>query len=297
VFRKNNNCVPLFASVLVFCAVSLQGAERYRASEPQMGSIATITLYADSPEQAQQAFIKAFARITELNGVLSDYDPNSELSRICESARRPGKDLSSILSFSAKLASETEGAFDLTIGPLTRLWRQARKERRIPTLAEVDGALERVGYTKLEGSRCTVAGMQLDAGGIAKGYAADEALAVLKSLGISRALVAMSGDIVSGDPPPGKDGWNVMVADQVRLLRNEAVSTSGDEFQHHEVQGVRYSHIIDPRTGWALRNSRSIAVIAKTGMETDAIATAVSVGGPDTARKLTQRGGITIIFR
>lgn len=269
--------------VALLCwASALTAAQRYRISEPHMGSLATITLYAATSGEAQEAFAQAFARIAELDSILSDYNPNSELSRYCKFNQPTGKDLTAILRFSQEIADETGGAFDIRIGALTRLWRQARKERRLPAQAEIEQALNRTG-----------ACAQLDAGGIAKGYAADQALAVLRRLGIRAALVAMSGDIAIGDPPPGAKGWKVLVAGRVRILRNTGVSTSGDTYQHHEVDGVRYSHIIDPRTGWALQNSSRVAVLARTAMEADAIATAVSVSG----RHSTQRRGVEIIVR
>jgi FAD:protein FMN transferase len=244
-----------------------------------MGTVATITLYASTPDEAQQAFVKAFARIAELDAILSDYKPDSELSRFCESRKPPGRDLAAVLKFAKEISAETHGAFDIAIGPLTRLWRQARKDNRLPTRKEIDEVRSRAGC------------VPLDAGGIAKGYAADEALSVLRSVGIQSALVAISGDIAIGDPPPGQQGWKVMIAGQTRTMHKRGVSTSGDTYQRQEIDGVRYSHIIDPRTGWPLENSHSVAVIANTAMEADAVATAVSVAGRDAV----QRPGVEII--
>jgi len=249
-----------------------------------MGSLARIVLYAASPDEAQQAFVLAFRRIEELNAILSDYDPQSELSRFCSSAEAPGPDLSAVLNYSQQLARETNGAFDITSGPLTRLWREARREKRLPTEAQIREARKRTGYRKLKHGRCGTRGMQLDVGGIAKGYAADQAIAVLKRAGITSALVAMSGDIVVSGSPPGKPGWTIQHSGQVEMLANAAVSTSGDEFQFLEVNGIRYSHIIDPRTGYALQDTVPVSVVARTGMEADAIATAVSVDRTCAAR-------------
>jgi thiamine biosynthesis lipoprotein len=246
-----------------------------------MGSLVSITLYADSPDNAQRAFVAAFARIEELNRILSDYDPNSELSRACDSNLPLSPELRTIIDYSQKLAAETNGAFDITVGPLTRLWREARRNKQLPSNTQIAGALRRTGYKKLSLEngrlRCAVTGMRLDAGGIAKGYAADEALAAIRKTGIRSALVAMSGDIVCGDPPPGKSGWRVRSLEKTLTLSNAAVSTSGDEFQFVEIDGIRYSHIIDPRSGMALRNSRPVSIVGKKGMETDAKATAASV--------------------
>lgn len=269
----------LLTAALVTACV-LPAAERYEAAEPQMGSVATITLYADTPQLARQAFAKAFARIAELDSILSDYKPQSELSLYCDQPR--SADLAAVVRFAEELSAETDGAFDIRAGALTRLWREVRQRKRLPTAHEIRHALS------LRKSLC-------DAGGLAKGYAADQALAVLRSLGIGRALVAMSGDIAVGDAPPGKPGWRVLVAGQVLILTNVGVSTSGDEFQGIDVDGVRYSHIIDPRTGQALRDVPPVSVIARTAMEADAVATAVSVGGLGVARRLRASRSVQII--
>lgn len=274
-----------------FIATGLVAAERYQASEPHMGSLATITLYADSPDQAQRAFLAAFGRIAELNRILSDYDPESELSRACQSDTRPSPDLLTIVAKAQHLAVLTNGAFDITAAPLTHLWRRARKSKLLPAHRAIADALARSGYKKLEidhGSiRCNVAGMRLDAGGIAKGYAADEALSSLRKLGILSALVALSGDIAIGDRPPERDGWKIQVLGKTHVLSNCAVSTSGDEFQSLTLEGRRYSHIVDPRTGMALSNSRTVAVIASKAVDADAIATAASVAGASIVDKLS----------
>lgn len=247
-----------------------------------MGTVVAVTLYADSAEQAQRGFVAAFSRIAQLDRTLSDYRADSELSRACSLTSPPSADLRLVLAHAQEVARRTEGAFDITAGPLTHLWRRARSEKRLPTSAELHDALQQTGYRKLQVSRelrCTVPGMQLDAGGIAKGYAADEALRALRKIGIRSALVAVSGDVAMSDPPPGQTGWRVRIQDAIRTLANAAVSTSGDEFQFVEIDGVRYSHILDPRTGMALRDSHPVSVIASTGIEADALATAFAVQG------------------
>lgn len=266
-----------------------------------MGTVVTITLYAESGEQAQEAFAAAFRRVEELNNLLSDYKPDSELSRVCDTEGNLSPELLTVLTAAQKLAAETGGAFDVTVGPLTRLWRSLRKQGRLPNASETADALSRSGYQKLEliGRRayCRAPGMQLDAGGIAKGYAADEALTVLRKLGIRSALVAVSGDLAIGEAPPGKQGWQVQVFDRILTLSNLGVSTSGDEFQFLEIDGVRYSHIVDPRIGMPLPNSKPVSVIAKTAMEADALATALSVLGPQGAKPLQARHDIQVFFK
>jgi thiamine biosynthesis lipoprotein ApbE len=145
--------------------------------------------------------------------------------------------------------------------------------------------------------------MQLDSGGIAKGYAADEALAALTSLGIKSALVALSGDIAIGSPPPGRSGWRIRVQDETLTLANAAVSTSGDQFQFVQIDGVRYSHILDPRTGRPLQSAPTVSVIALNGIDADSMATALSVAGLSVVKSLKlssirrQSGGLLIDLR
>lgn len=265
-----------------------------------MGTLARIKLYAADEAQANAAFRAAFDRIAQLDAVLSDYKPDSELNRICRSAvRRPvpvSADLFTVLLASQELAESTGGAFDVTLGPVIRLWREARRTGRLPEGAALRAAAAQCGYRKLHLNTAdrTVAlddaGMQLDVGGIAKGYAADAALAVLRDMGIRSALVALSGDLAFSDPPPGQSGWRIGIDSidtaasgftRVLELSNAAVSTSGDAEQHLDAGGKRYSHIIDPATGTALTGSMTVTIVAARGVVADGTATAVSVLGPD----------------
>ena len=131
--------------------------------------------------------------------------------------------------------------------------------------------------------------MQLDAGGIAKGYAADEALVALRHTGIRSALVAVSGDLAMSDPPVHQEGWRVRVQNETMYLANAAVSTSGDEFQFAEIDGIRYSHILDPRSGAPLRGAAAVSVIAGSGIEADSLATAISVVGREGGKLFARR--------
>jgi thiamine biosynthesis lipoprotein len=256
-----------------------------------MGTLFSIKLYAQNEQQAKQAFQAAFARISQLDSSLSDYRADSELSRITKLAvEKPipiSADLFKVLAKSQTLAEQTGGAFDVTVGPLTRLWRQSRHSHVLPDPAVLKDALFRSGFHKMHLDLTTrrvcfdVAGMQLDAGGIAKGYAADEALGVLSSLGIKSALVAASGDLAFSDAPPGEKGWTIRIdaLDRPLVLANAAVSTSGASEQNFEVNGVRYSHIVDPKTGLGLTTNITTTVIAAHGIDADSIATAVNVLG------------------
>lgn len=300
--------------------------DRYEFLQIEMGVPFRIVLYAADDAVANQAARAAYARIERLNAVMSDYDPDSELMRLCQMSG-PGKpvkvspDLLRVLRHAVELSQKTDGAFDVTVGPLVRLWRIARRKKQMPEPAALREAQSRVGYrnVRLDAEQQTVEllrdGMRLDLGGIAKGFAGDEALAVLRRHGITRALVDGSGDVVLGDPPPGRRGWIVDVDDRVQKppepgakptdqpvvgarvpwdppqptrlrLSNAAVATSGDAFQFVEINGRRYSHIIDPKTGLGLTRSSSVTVIAKTGIEADSLASAVSVVGPEQGLKL-----------
>ncbi len=270
------------------------GLERFERVEPHMGTLFRITLFASDVGAARAGFDAAFARISELDEILSDYKPESELMRVCRDAWRGpapvSADLFRVLEESQKLARETDGAFDVTLGPVIRLWRKARRERVLPGPDAIAVALRLTGYKMLvlDARNGTVflrsRDMLLDLGGIAKGYAADEALGVLRGRGLGRALVAASGDLAIGDAPPGENGWRVVVepADGVTrrlVLANTAVSTSGDTEQFAEIGGVRYSHIVNPKTGLGLTNRTGVTIVASRGIASDSLATAVCVLG------------------
>ncbi len=263
-----------------------------------MGTLFRIKLYAPNEQQAQRAFRVAFDRVAELDNALSDYKPDSELNRLCHTAYRKqvkvSDDLFHVISASEKLSENSEGAFDITVGPLTHLWRAARKANRLPDKAAIEKARARCGFRMLhlDAARLTIEfeqpGMQLDVGGIAKGYAADEALITLARSGIRSALVAASGDLAFSDAPPGQSGWKIGVDSfdrahapftRVLLLANGAVSTSGEGEQHLDFAGLRYSHIIDPKTGMGLTNPISVTIVARHGIDSDGMSTAVSVLG------------------
>ena len=263
-----------------------------------MGTLFSITLYAPDSATATNAAAAAFKRITSLDRMMTDYDPDSELMQLCSQPvgvpARVSNDLFDVLQKAQRVAELSEGAFDPTVGPYVRLWRRARRTQTLPSSEALAAAGEPAGYKKLRLDArnrtvtLTVPNMQLDLGGIAKGYAADKALVELKSRGVTCALVAASGDIAAGDPPPGKPGWRVGIGTpdtagnkltRTILLRNAAVSTSGDAEQFVEINGTRYSHIVNPNTGIGLTERIQVSIIAKDVATTDAFATAVSVLG------------------
>ncbi len=299
---------PLLAGLLAVAAWGLGSPlaeaepprERFEFTHRQMGTEFRLVLYAPGAEQARRAARAAFERIDRLNAVLSDYDPQSELSRLSATAGSGrwvplSPELWRVLCFSQHLARLSDGAFDPTVGPVVRLWRRARRQHRLPKRQRLQEALAAVGYRKLRldpcrrAARLAVPGMRLDLGGVAKGYAVQEALEVLYRHGIRIALVDGGGDLALGAPPPGRQGWRVLLAPESPQpggkrryleLAHCAVATSGDAFQHVVIGGRRYSHIVNPRTGIGLENRSTVTVIAPDGMTADALATALSVLGP-----------------
>lgn len=277
-----------------------QSLKRFEFQQPHMGTLFSFTFYATNEALARSAGDAAFAKVAELNQMMTDYDPESELMRLSRSpVGKPvavSEVLFEVLNESQRLAKLSGGAFDVTIGPVVRLWRRARRTETLPTPEQLAAARASVGWEKLklDARDKTVTllatNMQLDLGGIAKGYAADQALAVLRSHGINRALVAASGDVAAGDPPPGQRGWRVTIGSPANSglttkqlqLANAAVSTSGDSEQYVIIAGKRYSHIVDPRTGLGLTERWQVSIIAPHATQSDAFATAVSIlGGPE----------------
>lgn len=289
--------------------VSAPALERFEGVEPHMGTLVRITVYARDDREARVAFRAGFDRIRELNAILSDYLPDSELSRITRAAvDRPvpvSDDLFAVLKASRRLSETTAGAFDITQGPVIRLWRDARKAKRLPDPAALQEAAQRSGYhhMHLDETRRTVrfdiAGMQLDVGAIGKGYAASEAVAAIKRAGVRQALVAVSGDVACSDAPPGQRGWRIRIHDgdigefaipAVLPLTHAAVSTSGNAEQHLDVDGRRYSHVIDPASRVGLVDDITVTVIARHGVDADGLDTAIGVLGVDRGLELIERG-------
>ena len=293
------------------------GLKRYEFEQPHMGTLFKITLYASDESSAHIASGAAFARIAALDRMMTDYDVESELMRLCKqpinTPVKVSEDLFAVLEESLRIASASDGAFDPTIGPVIRLWRRARRQEILPTPEQIHHAQKSVGWQKLvlDQKTCTATllapDMQLDLGGIAKGYAADKALAVLRENGIARALVAASGDIAAGDPPPGSRGWRVSIGTpyssnalaKTFLLNNAAVSTSGDAEQFVVIGGKRYSHIVDPHTGIGLTNQLQVSVLARRATLTDAFATTVCVLGEERGLALihSQPQMAAVLFR
>jgi FAD:protein FMN transferase len=281
---------------------------RYEFDQPQMGVPFRIVLYAPNQSSANLAAASAWNRIKQLNDMMTDYDSDSELSRLSQSsgqgrAVRVSHDLWVVLQRAQSLAERSGGAFDVTVGPCVNLWRQARREEKLPDSERLARARLAVGYKKVKldpaGGTVTLLApdMRLDLGGIAKGYAVDQALHILSRMGVGSALVSGGGDLAVSGPPPGKRGWLVELppldasnAPPARyvLLSHAGLSTSGDLFQRLEINGKRYSHIIDPQTGIGLTDHSLVTVIAPDDFTADSLTKVMSVLNPKEALRFLE---------
>ncbi|MEM7658826.1 MAG: FAD:protein FMN transferase [Bacteroidota bacterium] len=285
-----------------------QPLTRFEFSHAAMGTEFRIVLYAEGQGIADEMAQSALARVDELNAILSDYDSNSELSRLSATAGSGQKvavseDLWIILKAAQALSEKSQGAFDVSIGPLSKLWRRGFRRQEMPEASAIAAAQAQVGSSNIRlhprkrKVELVVPNMRLDLGGIAKGYAAEAAYRVMaQEYGHPIALVDAGGDLFLGAPPPGKNGWEVQLPslDQRGVLTYEvqslslcAIATSGDAYRYLEAEGVRYSHLIDPRTGYGQTEQRLVSVIAGQGMLADAWASIASIA---TIEELGQLG-------
>lgn len=283
--------------LFLWVGADAQMLERYEYSRPLMGTTFRIILYTSDSIQASGSAEAAFDRVMRLNTIMSDYQSDSELNRLSAKAGSGEKvpvseDLWLVLKEARHISKRTKGAFDVSIGPLSKLWRRAFRQRTFPSPEKITKASHLVDYRKIrlypKGKRVQVKvkGMRLDLGGIAKGFAADEAYRVLvEEFDIEIALVDAGGDLVLGAAPPNQTGWEIEIQtekigeekNQRLSLHHCAIATSGDSYKYLEYEGKRYSHIIDPKIGKGMTDRRQVTVISSHGMLADAWASAMSV--------------------
>lgn len=285
------------AAALAPAACTAQPVHEYRRIV--MGAECRILIAADEPT-ADRAAAAAFRRLAEVEEALSDWIPSSEVRNLPERAgdsAAVGPDLGDALAASLAWSERSGGAFDATLGTLTAAWRKARRDGTPLTPGDARALLARCGWRHVRFDAVArtfaadVDGLQLDFGGIGQGLGADAAMAAIRAEGVGSALIDLSGDILAGDPPPGRDAWRVTVDDgrgTVLRLRNRAVTTSGDREQHLDAAGVRLSHVLDPATGWPVTTRVQVTAMAPTATEADALATALCVLGPERGRALLE---------
>ena len=305
----------IFFGCLVFSAASQM--TRFSFTESKMGAPFTIVFYSKDSVQAVSIAKRCFVLVDSFNFIFSDYIDTSELSNLSKTAGvnsipvKLSPALYDILIQSKKAYELSEGAFDITMGPLSKLWRKARKQQLFPTDSTVRSIRNLIGFNKLifdtlnHTVRLTQPGMQLDLGGIAQGYVAQKVIDFLLSQKITQALINASGDIVMSGAPVNKEGWVVGVnlpektdelLNQKLILKNQAVTTSGDAYQFIEKDGIRYSHIINPITGYGVTFHRNVTVIAADGATADWLATACSILSLKKAKKLASIMGAEVLI-
>lgn len=301
-------------SFYLFSSIAKAQQHKFSFERIKMGSPFRIVIMAADSLQADSVANKAFVMVDQANAVFSDYDSSSELSTLNRSAGSKPFVVSSMLYDLLRISGEayrrSDGAFDITVGPLSRIWRQARKENRFPQ-NDIAGARQLVGFYRVKLNSANHAvhlprkGMLLDLGGIAKGYVASLVLDMLAANGIPQALVDAGGDMAIGDAPSGTEGWVVGIAlpeasdrlfSRTLVLKNTCIATSGSIYQFMEHEGKRYSHIIDPRSGYGITSPRNVTIIARSGAGADWLATACSILPVEEAKKLAGRNHASLLI-
>jgi len=297
-----------FAFMVCDSALGQSSEEQlFSKSRAAMGTTFTIYLYSPDQVKADEEFEAAFDEVERVEEALSNYRASSELSRInrlaATTSTTTDPEVFKLLQTSFDYSRRSDGAFDITVGPLMRAWGFFRKNGQYPTHAELSRARARVGWNKvkLDANHRTVTfdvpGMELDMGGIGKGYAVDRVIDVLRDAGVKAALVdAGSSTLYALGAPPDKDGWKILVprpADRSHavseiVLRDTSLSTSGSYEKFFRLKGRTYCHIMDPRTGEPVQEMLQATVIAPTGTASDALSTTMFVMGPAKGGKLLE---------
>lgn len=300
---KRNSVFGLF----LFLSFQLFAQKRFEFTHPQMGTMFRVVVYASDSLSAKNATQKAFIRLDELNLTLSDYREDSEVNTLCRTAGngqqiKISTDLWNILQESVKAAKLSDGNFDVTIGPLTQLWRRMKRQKQLPTPAQISDAKTKIGIEKIVFNKAkqsvmlATKGMRLDFGGIGKGFAEDEMMKILKENGIKSALIEAGGNIVvSNVPQDSPKGWEIIINKEKYFLKNCGVSTSGDAYQFVEIEGKKYAHILDPKTGIGYTEPHQISIIAKNGTASDWISTALYLMPKEEGKKLAKKLKVRVI--
>ncbi|MHC4665676.1 MAG: FAD:protein FMN transferase [Planctomycetota bacterium] len=317
--NKQNTRIVIGIIAAAFVALALlmrpktpvEADGRYRAV---MGTLARVVAVAEDSSIADSTVEAAFAELRNVDEVMSDYKGDSEISRVNRDANKSPVKVSSptfkVLQKAIYFSELSDGAFDVTVGPLVDLWRQAAEANSAPTEPELQQARSKVGYEKLlldaneMSVRFAVDGMRLDLGGIAKGYAIDKAIEAMHKGGALGGMVDIGGDIrCFGVPTKGKTNWLIGLQDPnkaqdwlatgetslVLKLRDDAIATSGDYRRFVLIDGQKYSHIVNMKTGRGSKALSSVTIICKSAIDVDALATAVSVMGAEKGLALIEK--------
>jgi thiamine biosynthesis lipoprotein len=308
--------IPLVLIVLAAALSCNKGRlSTYKKTKPLMDTLVTITVVAGSGEEADRAIEQAFSVIERFSDKINFFSDKSELAAINRNAGiapvKVSRETVGVIERAIYISQKSGGAFDPTIGPEMRMWDFFKKVK--PTDASIKKKLFLVNYRDviLDRDSSTIflrrTGMLMDLGGIAKGYAADLALANLRQSGIGAGIVAAAGDIRAFGLKPDGSLWNVGIknprqqseADELiakARLTNKAISTSGDYERYFIEDGKRYHHILDPKTGFPADQCRSVTVISDSGIYADGFSTAVFVSGPEKGMELVREAGVDAII-
>ena len=294
--------------VVVICVViavllSVVIIQKYRLkplkqTEMIMGTLVEITVIPAN----EKAIREAFEALKKVDALMSTYKEDSETSILNrEGKAQVSEETLEVIEDAIKFSNLTDGAFDITCRPLINLWKKAKKEEKVPTEEEMEEAISLVGYQRiiLEGNqiRLEKEGMQIDLGGIAKGYAVDKAIEALKKNSIKRALVNAGGDLYALGTDPQGEKWQIGVQDpreedkiiDIIKVKDKAVATSGDYRRYFTLEGKRFSHIVNPKTGLTVQDvPMSVTIIGPDATTTDALSTGVFVLGPEEGMKLIE---------
>jgi thiamine biosynthesis lipoprotein len=291
----------------------------HEATRASMGSAATIRACGPDRARLAEAVTAGLDEVDRLDALLSHYRPETPLSRLNrEAASGPvavEPELADLLDVCLRWSRDSDGAFDVTVGPLMKAWGFFRGEGKMPDDAQLRGALDVVGFRHVcvDRERHTVAfdraGVELDLGGIGKGYAADRAASVLRARGVKSALVNLGGSSVYGlGAPPGAAAWEVSLADPTSperkaarvTLRDQALSVAGGYERYFVRDGVAYSHIMDPRSGRPVQGVLSVAVVSASATDGDALDDVLFVLGEERSRgfvaRLPREAGVSVYY-
>lgn len=298
--------IILFGFLGLVVASCGRNFEIYQTTKPLMGTIVSMAVVSQDARLAYAALDAAFDEMARLEAMMSAFRKDSELHRLNEEASRHpvtvSHELFQVIELSLHISQVTRGAFDITVGPLMDLWRFYKNEKTLPSSQALQDVLSRVGYrhvvlsSKDRSVFFAVPGMALDLGGIAKGFAIDRAVNVLKGHGMAAALVNAGGDILAYGTKPGGQPWRVGLQHPrdsrellaVLTMSDMAMVTSGDYERYFLVDGKRYSHIIDPRSGFSARETASVTVMAESAAYADGLATGILVLGVEAGMALVE---------
>ncbi len=289
----------LLLFLILFSPFTNNGQEKYTRTLKLMGSRYDITVIAANEAEGNKYIDLAANEVTRIEHLISEWDSTTIISDVNKYAGvkpvKVSKEVFDLVVRCIKIAELTDGAFDITWASMNHIWKYDGSMTRLPTREEIANSVSRVGYKNIilnaqdQSIFLKLKGMRLGFGGIGKGYSADKAMQLLKSMGVPGGIINASGDLTLwGRQPDGKP-WMIGITNPLNKdkvfswfpFEGNSVVTSGNYEKFVEFNGIKYTHIIDPRTGWPAHGLTSVTIFGPNGELTDALATAVFVMGKD----------------